>query len=57
LDDPIVFEPGMTFAIETQHGTPGVGGARIEEVIHVTETGVEILSQWPVEECMAVPYI
>lgn len=57
LDDPIEFEPGMTFAIETQHGTPNIGGARIEEVLHVTETGVEILSKWPIEEPLIVPLV
>ena len=57
LDDPVVFEPGMTFAIETQHGTPNVGGARIEEVIHVTEKGVEVLSKWPIEQMIEVPYV
>lgn len=56
LDDPIVFEEGMTFAIETQHGTPNVGGARIEEVIHVTKNGVETLTKWPIEHILEVPF-
>ena len=43
-------EEGMTFAIETQHGTPGMHGVRIEEMVAVTKTGAEVLSRWPVEE-------
>jgi Xaa-Pro aminopeptidase len=57
LDDPVTIEEGMTFAIETQHGTPNVGGARIEEVIHVTKNGAEVLSKWPIEEITEVPYL
>ena len=49
LSDPVPLEAGMTFAIETQHGTPGQHGVRIEEMIHVTEDGAQLLSKWPVE--------
>lgn len=56
LNDPVVIEEGMTFAVETQHGTPGMHGVRIEEVVHVTKTGVEILTKWPVQEITEVPY-
>ncbi|MGA7493994.1 MAG: Xaa-Pro peptidase family protein [Syntrophobacteraceae bacterium] len=54
LEHPLVLEKGMTFAIETQHGVPGIGGIRHEEMIHVTDTGVEILSQWPIDEITVV---
>jgi len=54
LDHPLVLEKGMTFAIETQHGRIGQGGCRLEEMIHITENGVEILSKWPIDEIMAV---
>lgn len=54
LDNPLVLEEGMTFAIETQHGVPGIGGVRLEEMICVTEDGVEVLSQWPVDEITVV---
>ena len=47
---PFRIEKGMTFAIETQHGVPGIGGVRMEEMIHVTDYGVEIMSQWPIDE-------
>ena len=56
LKHPLVIEEGMTFAIETQNGTIGSGGSRIEEMIHVTHDGVEILSKWPIGEIMEVDY-
>jgi len=56
LKHPLVIEKGMTFAIETQHGTIGSGGSRIEEMIHVTKDGVEILSKWPIGYIMEVDY-
>lgn len=55
LEDPVELQEGMTFAIETQHGVRGVGGVRIEEVVHVTATGVEVLSKWPADEIAEVP--
>lgn len=54
LNDPVPIEEGMTFAIETQHGTPGMHGVRIEEMVHVTATGAEVLSRWPVGEITEV---
>jgi Xaa-Pro aminopeptidase len=54
LEHPLVLEKGMTFAIETQHGVPGIGGIRHEEMIHVTDDGVEIMSQWPIDEIVVV---
>lgn len=50
LNDPVPLEEGMTFAIETQHGTPGCHGVRIEEMVAVTSDGCRVLSRWPVEE-------
>lgn len=55
LNDPVALEEGMTFAMETQHGTPGKHGVRIEEMVHVTDTGVDVLSRWPVEGITEVP--
>jgi len=55
LYDPIPLEKGMTFAIETQHGTPGSHGVRMEEMVHVTENGYEIMSKWPIQEISEVP--
>jgi Xaa-Pro aminopeptidase len=51
FDHPIVIEPGMVFAIETYWpATDGVSAARIEEEIHVTETGPRLLSRFPADE-------
>jgi Xaa-Pro aminopeptidase len=54
LDHPMVIEEDMCFAIETQEGDHEGQGVRIEEVIHVTKTGVEILSKWPVKEMTVI---
>jgi Xaa-Pro aminopeptidase len=54
LDNPLPLEKGMTFAIETQLGTIGVGASRIEEMIHITDTGTEILTKWPIGEITIV---
>tara|TARA_B100000315_G_scaffold255570_1_gene299235 strand:- start:275 stop:1471 length:1197 start_codon:yes stop_codon:yes gene_type:complete len=54
LDHPLPLEKGMTFAIETQHGTIGHGGVRLEEMIHITEKGVEVMTKWPIGEITAV---
>ncbi|MBI2218654.1 MAG: aminopeptidase P family protein [Candidatus Rokubacteria bacterium] len=53
----IPLEENMTFAIETQHGRPGKHGVRIEEMIRVTKTGVEIMSKFPVNEILEVPLV
>jgi Xaa-Pro aminopeptidase len=57
LDFPERLEPGMTLALETLWPTeeksyeyPYGQAVRIEEMLHVTETGVEVLSKWPVDE-------
>ena len=50
----MVIEEDMCFAIETQEGD-GLGqGVRLEEVLHVTKTGVEILSKWPIKELTVI---
>ena len=54
LDHPMTIEEGMTFAIETQDGDGEGQGVRIEEVVHVTRNGCEILSKWPVQEITVV---
>jgi Xaa-Pro aminopeptidase len=54
LDYPMEIEEGMTFAIETQEGDGEGQGVRIEEVIKVTKTGVEILSKWPIKEITVI---
>lgn len=44
-----VVEPGMTFSIEPGIYLPGRTGVRIEDLVLVTETGVEILNSYSKE--------
>ena len=53
----IPLEENMTFAIETQHGRPGKHGVRIEEMVRVTKSGVEVMTKFPVEEILEVPLV
>ena len=48
-DHPIEIEAGMTMAVETQEPADRQG-VRVEEMVVVREDGVEVLSEWPVEE-------
>jgi Xaa-Pro aminopeptidase len=48
-EHPIEIEAGMTMAVETMQPADRQG-VRVEEMVVVREDGVEILSQWPVEE-------
>ncbi|AGB36950.1 M24 family metallopeptidase [Natronococcus occultus] len=54
-DHPIEIEEGMTMAVETQEPA-GRQGVRVEEMVVVRSDGVEILSQWPVEEITVIDY-
>ncbi len=42
-----ILEPGMVYTVEPGIYIPGVGGARIEDNVAVTETGVEVLTHFP----------
>ncbi len=44
-----VLEPGMVFTVEPGVYVPGVGGARVEDDMLVTDDGAESLTQYPRE--------
>ncbi len=54
IEHPMVVEEDMCIAIETQEGDGQGQGVRLEEVLRVTKTGVEILSKWPIEEITVI---
>ena len=54
-DHPIEIEEGMTMAVETMQPADRQG-VRVEEMVVVRENGVEILSEWPVEEITRIDH-
>ena len=54
LDHPVTIEPGMPFALETQHGKLHEYGVRLEEMLYVTETGIEMVSTYKSHEIIVV---
>ena len=53
LDHPEVLEAGMVFALETYWPSKdGLGAARIEEELVVTEDGCEVITKFPAEELL-----
>ncbi len=50
LDHPMTIEKGMTMAIECMEFDPMVGRTKLEEMIAVTDTGVEIFTRMPVKD-------
>ncbi|MFK5952060.1 MAG: Xaa-Pro peptidase family protein [Desulfobacterium sp.] len=49
---PQVIEKGMTMAVEAMEFDPLVGRTKLEEMLVVTDTGVEVFSRIPVKEIM-----
>jgi Xaa-Pro aminopeptidase len=47
FDDTVVLVPGMTFVLEPVVWRDGVGGYRSEEIVAVTESGFDLLTQYP----------
>ncbi|HZD17781.1 MAG TPA: M24 family metallopeptidase, partial [Actinomycetota bacterium] len=54
LDHPVEIQPGMVFALETQHGKVHDFGVRLEEMLVVTETGHELITSFPIDEITVV---
>ena len=54
LDHPVEIEPGMVFALETQHGKLHEFGVRLEEMLVVTDDGTEMLSSYKPHEIIVV---
>jgi Xaa-Pro aminopeptidase len=53
IDHPEVLEAGMVFALETYWpSADGIGAARIEEEVVVTETGAEVITKFPAEDLL-----
>jgi len=48
-DNDALLEPGMVFSIEPGVYVPGLGGARHSDTVLVTETGHELLTEFPRE--------
>ena len=52
FDYPMTFESGMTLAVEAMHWDPVVGRTKLEEMVAVTDEGVEVITRMPIKEIM-----
>ena len=53
MEHPEVLQQGMVFALETYWpSADGLGAARIEEELVVTETGCEVITKFPAQELL-----
>jgi Xaa-Pro aminopeptidase len=53
-DAPVTLKEGMVFNLEPYHGTPEVGGIRLENDHIITADGVEIYTQYPFDERLVI---
>jgi len=57
LKHPQIIEKGMTMAVEAMEFDPLIGRTKLEEMLVVTDTGVEVFSRVPVKDILvANPY-
>ncbi len=42
-----ILQPGMVFTVEPGIYIPGLGGARVEDNVAITETGIDVLTSYP----------
>jgi Xaa-Pro aminopeptidase len=54
LDHPVEIQPGMVFALETQHGKVHDHGVRLEEMLAVHDDGIEMLSTYASHDIIVV---
>jgi Xaa-Pro aminopeptidase len=54
LDHPVDIQPGMVFALETQHGKLHDHGVRLEEMLVVNDTGIEMLSTYASHDIIVI---
>jgi len=52
IEHPQVFEKGMTMAVEAMEFHPLVGRTKLEEMLVITDDGVEVFSRMPVKDIM-----
>jgi Xaa-Pro dipeptidase len=45
-------QPGMIFSMEPTVAVPGIGGVRLEDTILITESGNEVFTTAPYDECL-----
>jgi Xaa-Pro aminopeptidase len=54
LDHPVEIQPGMVFALETQHGKVHDHGVRLEEMLAVHDDGIEMLSTFASHDIVVI---